>query len=150
MHLRLAVVLLGILSLGGCGERPTTLDEFNTRLLVLPGGQKIRAEVVVTPENMMNGLKYRDSLAPDRGMLFIHGQMGTWLYWMYEVRIPLDLIWMDAQGVIVEMFPDAKPCPGPKEKCLAYGGHQPSIHVLEMAAGSIARYKLAVGQKVEL
>lgn len=126
------------------------MDEFNSRLIVLPGGQKIRAEVMVRPESMLAGMKYRDALAPDRGMLFIHGQSGLWTYWMYEVKVPLDIIWMDKQGVIVEIFRGAKPCPGPKEDCIAYGGHQPAMHVLEIAAGGIDRYKLAVGQKVEL
>src|ERR671936_2755034 len=85
-----------IFLVSGCGPQPVTLDEYRTREVTLPNGTKIRAEVMIHPTDMMRGMMFRDSLAPDRGMLFIHEQPGKYSYWMHQVKIPLDIIWMDS------------------------------------------------------
>jgi uncharacterized membrane protein (UPF0127 family) len=145
----LPILSLAFLSLFlGCEDR-TTLDEFNTRVVTLPDGYKIRAEIMVRPEDVMRGMMFRDSLPPDRGMLFLHGEPGNYPYWMYQVEIPLDIIWMDLTGRIVEMSPNTPPCGAEKaSECPNYGGTKVSSIVLEVAAGTIERHNLRVGQRI--
>jgi uncharacterized membrane protein (UPF0127 family) len=137
------------LLLAACSERSIASDELNTRLLTFPNGQKVRAEFVSHPKDVMRGMKYRDSLAPDRGMLFQHGREGLFRYWMYEVRIPLDIIWLDSRGVIVQVVHNAPPCPGPQEKCPSYGGAFKAIQVLELAAGAATKNALKPGMRLD-
>lgn len=134
-----------LLVLAACSRETTTLDEFNTRTVILPGGQRIRVEVMTHPTDMMRGMMFRDSLAPDRGMLFVHGSPGNYPYWMYQVRIPLDIIWLDAKRRIVEISPNTPPCLKQASECPNYGGNQKAQFVLELAGGMAERYGLKLG-----
>jgi len=141
-------LIAALVSLAACGPNAVTVEEFNTREVRLPDGARIRAEVMMHRDDVMRGMMFRDSLAADRGMLFIHGSPGRYPYWMYQVRIPLDILWLDEARRIVEMSPDTPPCrTGPKE-CPSYGGKQTALMVLELAGGSIGRHQLKLGDTV--
>jgi len=150
MAVRQILLAGGLFALIACqGPKPVTVEDYSTRMVSLPGGQKIRAEVMMREADVQRGMKYRDSLAEDRGMLFLHGSPGNYAYWMHEVRIPLDMIWMDENKRIVEMYRNAKPCPDAPEKCPVYGGRQQAVFVLELAGGMADRYGLKLGQQLE-
>ncbi len=131
----------------GC-EKRATLEDYNTRVLTLPDGHKIRAEIMIHPEDVMRGMMFRDSLPEDRGMLFLHGEPGNYTYWMYQVKIPLDIIWMDQSGRIVEMSPNTPPCETKASECPNYGGTKEASIVLELAAGMIEKHNLRVGMRI--
>ena len=131
-----------------CSEKPTTMATFNTRLVTLPDGSEIRAEVMAHPEDMMRGMMFRDSLAADRGMLFIHGEPGRFKYFMFQVRIPLDIIWMDRNRRIVELSPNTPPCKTRASDCPTYGGNENALYVLELQAGSIEKHRLKAGHQL--
>jgi uncharacterized membrane protein (UPF0127 family) len=117
--------------------------------VTLPNGVRIQCEVMVRPEDMARGMMYRDSLAEDRGMLFVHPKAGAYPYWMHNVRIPLDIIWMDGEHRIVEMSPNTPPCLKEAFECPNYGGTVESSAVLELAGGSIERHGLKLGDQLE-
>jgi hypothetical protein len=52
-------------------------DSFTTREVRLPDGAKILTEIKATNEDRAQGMMFRDSLAADRGMLFVHERPGT-------------------------------------------------------------------------
>jgi uncharacterized membrane protein (UPF0127 family) len=143
-----AVVLLA--ADAGCGK-PETLnpDELIMRSVKLPDGQEIRAEEEITPIDMQKGMMFRDSLPRGRGMLFVHQKPGLYPYWMYQVRIPLDIIWMDTNRSIVEISPDTPPCKTRASQCPNYGGHQQAQFVLELGGGEAHRFGLHVGQTLD-
>jgi uncharacterized membrane protein (UPF0127 family) len=136
------------LALAGCGEEPATMDDFTTRVVTLPNGKGIRAEVMMRPEDMMRGMMFRDSLAPDRGMLFIHGAPGRYPYWMYQVKIPLDILWLSGDRRIVEISADTPPCSTRASECTHYGGNADALFVLELAGGMAAKHGLQVGDRL--
>jgi uncharacterized membrane protein (UPF0127 family) len=147
--MRVVLLLSLALTLAGCGQKAATLEDYNTRLVTLPGGRQIRAEVLVSDEDMARGMMFRDSLAPDRGMLFLHRSVGSHAYWMYQVKIPLDIVWMDSDRRIVEISANTPPCTVEQSQCPTYGGHVPSQYVLELAGGMAARYGLKDGDTLE-
>ena len=139
-----AVVALAIA--GGCAvsrENPLAARE-----VLLPNGVRIAAEVMIRPEDQARGMKYRDVLEPERGMLFLHAELGPHSYWMHNVKIPLDIVWMDAEGRIVEISAKTPPCLKEPAECPSYGGSRPSRAVLELAAGSVERHGLKVGDRL--
>ena len=142
---RLVAVFLLLLLAAGCGPQATTDVEFGTQMVAFPNGQKIRAEVVFKPEDMMRGMMFRDSLPRDRGMLFVHSKPGNYPYWMYQVKIPLDMIWMDTSRRIVEIVESAPPCRTKASACPSYGGTKPARFVLEIGSGEAKRYGLRAG-----
>jgi uncharacterized membrane protein (UPF0127 family) len=117
--------------------------------ITLPDGAKIQCEVMIRPEDMARGMMFRDALPEGRGMLFVHREAGKFSYWMPNVRMPLDIVWMDADRRIVEMSADTPPCKTEPGLCPHFGGNFDALTVLELPAGSIARHKLAVGARIE-
>jgi uncharacterized membrane protein (UPF0127 family) len=121
------------------------MEDLSTRDITLPGGQVIQAESMFDATDMMRGLMFRTSLAPDRGMLFQHRGPGHYPYWMYQTLIPLDMIWMDSSKRIVEIVANAQPCKTPASQCMHYGGNELSQYVLELGGGMAKKYNLHVG-----
>jgi uncharacterized protein len=99
---------------------------------------------------MMRGMMFRDELKSDRAMLFTHGAPGRYPYWMYQVRVPLDIVWTSQQGQVVEISEKTPPCPDKSAtKCPHFGGNADALYVIEFAAGTVQKHHLAVGDHVE-
>jgi hypothetical protein len=136
--------------LAGCGEPAMKPEDYGTHRVVMPNGKAIRAEMMVKPEDLMRGMMFRESLADDRGLLFLHGSPGRYPYWMYQVKIPLDIIWLDLNRRVVEIHPNTPPCPSAKaSECPSYGGTVQAMTVLELKAGMAKQYGVAVGTRLE-
>jgi len=119
----------------------------NATEITFPNGKTVIAETMLRDIDQMRGMMFRDSLAPDRGMLFVHPQEGNVPYWMYQVRIPLDIIWMDHDRKIVEISANTPACTSKSSRdCPSYGGHEKARYVLELAGGGAALYSLKVGE----
>ena len=132
-----------------CGPNPTTLDEFATRPVTLPGGQVIRVETVIDSIELLRGLMYRTSLAPDRGMLFVYPKPNHYQACMYQTLIPLDIIWLDSNHQIVELDENVPPCKTQASKCPKYGGKMISAFAFEIGAGMARKYGLRLGQTIQ-
>ena len=132
----------------GCGPATTGVDELRLRTVTLPDGQQIRAEVLVRPEEMARGMMYRDSLPKGRGMLFIHDKPAPYRYWMHDVKVPLDIIFLDEMRKIVEISADTPPCTSEPKDCPTFGGHHFEQFVLELGAGEARRLGLLEGQSL--
>ena len=133
-----------------CVRRPktATMEDFNIRDVTLPGGQVIHAESMFDATDMMRGMMFRTSVAPDHGMLFLHRGPGKYPYWMYQTLIPLDMIWMDSSKRIVEIVANAPPCKTGAYQCPHYGGNETAQYVLELGGGMAKKYNLRVGDSI--
>jgi len=68
-------------------------------------GHSIVAEVALSPAEQMNGLMNREALELNHGMLFVFSQPKKASFWMHNTSIPLDLAFLSADGVILEIHP---------------------------------------------
>jgi uncharacterized membrane protein (UPF0127 family) len=100
-------------------------------------------------EDMRRGMMFRDSLPENRGMLFIHGTPGKYSYFMYQVKIPLDIIWMDSQRTVVEISENTPPCTTNASACPTYGGTKEAVLVLELAGGTARKHGVVPGARLE-
>jgi uncharacterized membrane protein (UPF0127 family) len=147
MLLRVLLFVLVMCMLMGCRTEATKPDATNLKAITLPRGHVVHAELMMTREEMMRGMMFRASLPPDRGLFFVHGRSGKYSYWMHNVRVSLDIIWIDKEHRIVEISPNTPGClEQDPVKCPRYGGNADSAFVLELAGGMAAKYGLAVGQ----
>lgn len=137
----LATILIGATACNS--QSGSSRDDYYFTDVIFPNGTTIKAEAIRDPISMQRGMMFRDSLAADRGMLFSHGQASTFPYWMHNVKMPLDIIWLDPQRRIVEIVASAPPCP--RKPCPVHGGSKPAMYVLEVNGGIAAKNKLAVG-----
>lgn len=106
----------------------------------------IRVELADTPQARAQGLMFRRELPRGEGMLFVYEQPGPVSFWMRNTLIPLDIIFLDAQGVIRHIHPmaqplDETPIPGARP-----GDPDPArLMVVEIAGGEAARLGLKPG-----
>ena len=140
--------LVACVLLAGCSQ-PQNPEDFNTSDLTLPGGRVIKVETMINDEDLGRGMKFRKSLAPDHGMLFVHKTPGYYRYWMYQVEIPLDIVWLDTDRKIILVLPNAQPCKGTPDQCPQYAAPKPAHYVLELAGGMAKKYNLRDGQQLD-
>lgn len=153
---RFVALILAGLTLGcgsGDGEPPPPVQQVTARTgeaarVVTPSGSTITIEVASNDTARARGLMFRETLADDRGMLFLFRTDDSHSFWMKNTLIPLDMIWLDAGGRIVHIERDVPPCPG--DPCPSYGPDIPSRHVLELSAGGAARYDLKPGDVLRI
>jgi uncharacterized membrane protein (UPF0127 family) len=89
------------------------------------------------------GLMCRKAMAPDRGMLFIFPRAEQQAFWMRNTLIPLDIIYIGADGKVVSITRNARPL---DESPLPSAG--PARFVLELAGGRAAQIGLLPGDRV--
>lgn len=110
-------------------------------------GRTIGLEVARTQEQQAMGLMYRTGLGDDQGMLFPFNPPQAVSFWMKNVRIPLDMIFMQ-DGKVKAIVASAPPCS--TDPCPTYGPGTRVNQVLEMWGGRAAELGLKVGDKVEI
>lgn len=113
---------------------------------LFPDGFRIDLEIAANGETRQQGLMYRESLPPGRGMLFLFPTAGEHSFWMKNTLIPLDMIWLDSEGRIVGIRRDVPPCQA--DPCPSYGPGGVATRVLEIAAGEAARHGLEPGSTI--
>lgn len=144
---------MAIAATGACGSAtapPAPVERSSAGLAQVPltiesSGKKHRftVEVAETGEQQAQGLMFRQSLAPDRGMVFPRDPPGDASFWMKNTLIPLDIIYIRADGTIARIT-NAKAL---DETSLPSG--EPIAAVLEIAGGRAAELGIVPGDKVE-
>jgi uncharacterized protein len=107
------------------------------------GRHRFQIEVAETPQQMMQGLMFRRSLAPDAGMLFDYKRPTTATMWMRNTLIPLDMLFVDARGKIVNIQQRAVP---QSDDVIAAAA--PVRAVIELNGGTAERLGIAPGDQV--
>ncbi len=107
------------------------------------GDTLLTVEVVSTPEAMAQGLMWRTSLAEDRGMLFVYESPRHVSFWMKNTLIPLDIVFIDADGRVRRIAYGAQPLSLESVRSGA-----PVRYVLEIAAGVADKIGLRPGDRV--
>ncbi len=105
-------------------------------------------ELAETQNEISRGLMFRNELAPNHGMLFIFNQEQHSAFWMKNVLIPLDIIFISAGLKVMSITKNVQPCV--TNPCPLYRSKGPAKYVLEVNAGFAAKHKIATGDKVEI
>jgi uncharacterized protein len=122
------------------------LQNFETSSLVIVGAHgrhRFTVELAQTPEQLEQGLMFRPSLAPDAGMLFDFKMPTVATMWMRNTLIPLDMLFVDANGTIVAIR--ARAVPG-SDAIISAG--VPVRAVIELNGGTAERLGITPGDRV--
>lgn len=131
--------LLTILLLAAC----STVDGRWVEL----DGQRYTVEIADDDAERTRGLMFRDRLAQDSGMLFIHEREAPRAYWMKNTRIPLDILYFDDDRRLVSQQRNVPPCTL-GNACPPYPSDEPARYVLELNAGEATRLQLQEGAQL--
>ncbi len=107
------------------------------------GAHIFQIEEVVTPEAQAKGLMNRQSLAPDRGMLFDIATPRNISMWMSNTLIPLDILFVNAQGRIIKISANAVP-----GSLQSIRSGSPVRSVVELLGGTAAKIGAAPGDRI--
>jgi hypothetical protein len=100
-------------------------------------------EVARTPEQQQLGLMFRNKLEPDAGMLFLYPQPQRIAMWMKNTLIPLDMVFIGADGRIVNIAERSVPL----STAPIYSSDL-AVGVLEVNGGTAARLGIRPGDTV--
>jgi uncharacterized membrane protein (UPF0127 family) len=109
--------------------------------------QSIDLEVARTDQQQAMGLMFRTSQPRDRGMLFPFAEARPVGFWMKNVVIPLDMIFL-RDGIVQEVFVNVPPCQS--DRCPVYGPRTPIDSVIELAGGRAKELGIKVGDKIQI
>ena len=126
------------------GRSAAGLDQ--VPLTIASQGKKHRfiVEMASTVDEQATGLMNRSSLDPDRGMIFPFDPPRQASFWMKNTLIPLDMIFIRADGSIANIAPNTVPLS--LEPVYSDGE---VTAVLEIAGGRSAELGVQAGDKVE-
>lgn len=113
------------------------------------GDTSIQLEVAQTPQQQSMGLMFRAALPDDRGMLFSFEPPRPVHFWMKNVPVPLDMVFL-RDGEVKAIEANVPPCTD--EPCPIYGP-QSEIkidQVIELRGGRAAELGLQVGDRIEI
>lgn len=118
--------------------------------LALPDGFRVKAELALTPEAQARGLMFRESLAPDAGMLFVFPEKDLRTFWMKNTYVDLDMVFLDEDLKVLRVFhrvPRSFKDQPEGELARATG---PAACVLELPAGAARAHKVKPGARLKV
>jgi uncharacterized membrane protein (UPF0127 family) len=142
VRLRAVRILLGLITALLFGQTAAAAEP----LVIHSGGSayKFEVEIVTTPETRAHGLMFREKLAPNAGMLFIYPGEQPVSFWMKNTLIPLDMLFVRADGSIAHIAHNAVPH---DETPIDSGAAVKAV--LEVNGGTAAALGIKEGDRVE-
>jgi uncharacterized protein len=152
---RIAGLALAFVAFAGCSQQApaqnaqvehgtpqTGLTQVPLTIRSANGEHRFTVEVAATPEQQERGLMFVKSLAGNRGMIFPYQPAQNVSFWMENTLIPLDIIFIRANGTIARITQakalDETPLPS----------GEPVTAVLEIRGGRAHELGIRVGDRV--
>jgi len=135
-----ALVALGLV---GSASRAQAANLESLEIITASGVVPFSVEVMRTDDELQRGLMFRKELPEGRGMLFDFRPERNVSMWMKNTLIPLDMIFIQADGRILRIAENAEV---QSEKIIPSGG--PVRGVLEVIAGTAKKLGIKPGDRV--
>lgn len=119
-------------------------DKDRITLALQNGGEHdFEVELALTWEQQAQGLMYRQSMPADNGMLFLYQSEGVRAMWMKNTYIPLDILFIDRDGIIVSIAERTVP-----HSLSTITTDQPVKAVLELNGGTVSKLGIRPGDRI--
>lgn len=105
---------------------------------------KLDSEIADDAYQRETGLMYRDQLEEHQSMLFVFPDEQYRSFYMKNTKIPLDIIYINAEKHIVSIQKNAKPF---DETSLP--SEAPAKYVLEINAGLVDTWNINIGDRID-
>jgi uncharacterized protein len=124
---------------------PVGAAELHTLTITSKSGvHAFKVEIADNEATRERGLMFRRDLPSGRGMLFDFHHEGDVNFWMQNTYIPLDMIFIKADGRILRIEQNTEPL---STRLVPSGG--PVLAVLEVSGGTTAKLGIAPGDRVD-
>jgi uncharacterized membrane protein (UPF0127 family) len=126
------------------GRSPAGLEQVPLTIISGAKTHRFTVELARTEEEQATGLMNRSTLAPDHGMIFPFEPPREASFWMKNTLIPLDMIFVRADGTIANI--EVNTVPMSLQPVYSDGS---VAAVLEIAGGRAAELDIKAGDKVK-
>jgi hypothetical protein len=141
------ILAIAVTLVAGSGLWAGDRDDLETRRMRI-ADESFTVELAVTPADRRRGLMHRAELPAGHGMLFVYAGEGSRAFWMKNVGFPIDILFLDRKGALVDLSHRAPPCR--RDPCPTYRSDAPARYVLELPAGTAERLDLQPGRRLAL
>ena len=101
----------------------------------------LNVEIADTAVERRMGLSGRTTIPEDAGMLFVFAESGFHSIWMKDMRLDIDIIWLDADLKVVDTKVNATPASYPE----VFTSAVPARYVLEVPSGFVREHNIQNG-----
>ncbi|MDB5161868.1 MAG: hypothetical protein JWM52_376 [Candidatus Saccharibacteria bacterium] len=92
------------------------------------------------------GLSGVTELRQNGGLLMVFDTDDTWGIWMKDMKIPLDIVWLDSNKEVIYIVKNVSPDLATTK---TFKPSKVARYVLEVSAGEISKYGIKIGDKAE-
>jgi len=131
-----AVFFIIISSIAYALDSPGTIE-------IRLGQTSYQVELALTPAQRRKGLMHREQLESNAGMLLVYPKSGDHRVWMKNMRIPLQVLWIDDRFKVLHIM-RLEPCQ--LSPCPVYSAPVPARYILELNDGN---HKVEPGDIIE-
>ena len=107
----------------------------------------VLASVARTWPERIKGLSDTPYLPEQVVKLFVFDTPGKHSIWMKDMKYAIDILWVSEDGVVSHIETGATPASYPD---IIFEPTTPALYVIETAAGFVEKYKIAIGDRVDL
>ena len=110
-------------------------------------------QIAETDAQRVRGLMFQDSLPDDQGMIFVFSQEQVVPIWMLNMQFPLDIIWFDANGNVLNIAKNVPPCKSALETatCTVQNADgKKAMYVLEVTGGFTDKFHITESSKMQI
>ncbi|HCW32654.1 MAG: hypothetical protein UT36_C0004G0060 [Candidatus Peregrinibacteria bacterium GW2011_GWF2_39_17] len=123
--------------------------------IIKADGEIFNLQVALADESLerIKGLQGVQYFREDQGMWFVFQDQANLVFWMKDMLIPLDILFVDENQRILKIIDGAVPCfkiDPEQNNCEEYSSGQLAQYVLELNEGLAKKWGLAVGDQIKM
>ena len=138
-----AIIISGVVLIVVASAVLLVLSQFQPSVPLYLGTGSFDAKVAYTQEEREKGLGGVSSLAENEALILAFPSDNTWSIWMKDMKVPIDIIWLDSDKKVIEIAKKVAPEGGantlltPKKN---------ARYVVELPAGTADAKTIRVGR----
>lgn len=140
------ILIVGLVSLLVYSVAAYAISNFQPTVEVKIGGGVYHLRVADTESDRVQGLSGVEKLEPNGGLLMKYDADGMWGIWMKDMKIPLDIIWLDKDKKVVYIVKNAS---ADLSTDVVFTPKSAARYVLELPAGSVDKAAIKSGVTAE-
>lgn len=119
------------------------MNQFSPKTTIYLGNGVYDAQIANTPAEREKGLSGVTQLGPRDALLFVFPSDDTWGIWMKDMKIPIDIVWLDNDKKVVYSVKNASPDDSTN---VTFNPVSAARYIVELPAGVIDSKNIRTGR----
>jgi hypothetical protein len=124
-----------------------TVGEFTNLIPLTLGSVSLMGSIADTDDERAQGLSGTNEIPAEVAKVFIFETAAKWSFWMKDMNYPIDIFWLDENGVVVHIEESVSPETYPEKSFMP---PVPALYVIETKAGFAQGNNIMVGISADM